>query len=172
MVSTDRRLIQLEAINAAFESGQIYWSKPFKLDDLQRIIDNSLCFGLYEMVGATGHDPEGELIQVGFARVVTDYTTVAYGTDYYVLPEYHQLGLGEWLIDCFVEVLDMLEGSMDRSVRGLRVVTLAKERMIKWYEEKTGMKRAVNGEGDLWYLHRTSEMLKDWRNKDQVKQKL
>jgi hypothetical protein len=104
--------------------------------------------------------------------VITDYTTVAYGTDYYVLPEYHKLRLGEWLVDCFVEVLDLLEGAMDRSVRGLRVVTLARERMVGWYEEKTGMKRAVNGEGNLWWLCRTSDMVGGWRDRDQVKQKL
>lgn len=172
LVSTQKHLIQPDAINRALELDQIYWTKPLKGDDLDSIIENSLCFGLYERLGATGHDPLGDLAQVGFARVITDYTTVAYGTDYYVLPEYHKLGLGEWLIDCFVEVLDVLEGAMDRSVRGLRVVTLARETMVGWYEGKTGMRRVENGEGGLWWLCRTSDMVESWRDRDQVKQKL
>jgi len=45
--STDTALIQLDAINAAFASDIIYWAKPLPRTELYKIVQNSLCFGIY-----------------------------------------------------------------------------------------------------------------------------
>ena len=36
--------------------------------------------------------------QIGLARLITDYVTIAYLTDVYVLEEYQGKGLGTWLL--------------------------------------------------------------------------
>ena len=55
---------------------------------MERSIENSLPFGVYE--GAA---------QVGFARVITDYATFAYLADVFVLPEFRGRGLSVWLME-------------------------------------------------------------------------
>ncbi|KAL4788197.1 hypothetical protein BJX76DRAFT_353494 [Aspergillus varians] len=48
LISTDRSLLSLPAINAAFASDFIYWAASFPEDVLQGVINSSFCFGLYE----------------------------------------------------------------------------------------------------------------------------
>jgi GNAT superfamily N-acetyltransferase len=55
---------------------------------MQRALDNSLNFGLYK------HN-----LQIGFARVVTDYATFAWIADVFVLPDYRGCGLSKWLME-------------------------------------------------------------------------
>ena len=43
---------------------------------------------------------------VGFARVVTDYTTFAYLTDVFVLKDYQRRGLAGWMVGAVKEVVD------------------------------------------------------------------
>ncbi len=45
--STDPSLIQLDSINAVFDSDLIYWAKPLPIELLRRTVEQSLCFGLY-----------------------------------------------------------------------------------------------------------------------------
>jgi GNAT superfamily N-acetyltransferase len=65
-----------------------YWSPGIPQDVLDRAIDGSLSFGLYE----------GER-QIGFARAITDRATFAYVADVYVLEEYRGRGLALWLME-------------------------------------------------------------------------
>ncbi|PLB49899.1 hypothetical protein P170DRAFT_435210 [Aspergillus steynii IBT 23096] len=115
-ISTDKSLISLSALNSAFDSDMLYWSKPYPEDILQEIINHSFCFGLYEAPDTT-EPPETNSSsnsdlktprQIGFARLVTDYITFAYLTDLYVLPEYQGKGFGGWLIDCVDELVKPL----------------------------------------------------------------
>ncbi len=87
IVSTDRKLLQIEVI-LDYLANQSYWAKDRTLEQMQKVIENSLCFGLYD----------GEK-QIGFGRVVTDYATFAYLGDVYVLPELQGNGLGTWLME-------------------------------------------------------------------------
>src|SRR6266850_4151240 len=66
-----------------------YWSPGIPRDVVDRSIDHSLVFGLYE--GGR---------QVGFARTVTDRATFAYLADVFVLPDFRGQKLGEWLVEC------------------------------------------------------------------------
>lgn len=86
-ISTDRNRLDREMIHD-FLSRRSYWAKGRELDVINRGIDNSLSFGIY-------NDEQ----QVGFARVVTDYATFAWLADVFVLEEYRGRGLGKWLIE-------------------------------------------------------------------------
>ncbi|KAF5860712.1 hypothetical protein ETB97_001219 [Aspergillus alliaceus] len=119
IVSTDKTLLSVSAINAVFDRDFMYWTKSYPEDILKQIIDSSFCFGVYEVQSnisdpndkrnkTTTTDPKSPkdtLVQVGFARLITDNVTFAYLTDLYILPEYQGHGLGGWLIDCVDELL-------------------------------------------------------------------
>jgi GNAT superfamily N-acetyltransferase len=38
--------------------------------------------------------------QIGFARVISDFATIAFLNDVFVLPEHRGVGLGKWLVEC------------------------------------------------------------------------
>jgi len=48
-ISTAKSLIDPTAVNAAFATEAIYWAKPMEERLLKRMLDNSLCFGVYEL---------------------------------------------------------------------------------------------------------------------------
>lgn len=148
LLSTDKTILSVSAINHAFSLDIVYWTQSVPENVMQNIIDNSFCLGLYEVNNnqngsADGqHDPRTDnLKQIGFARIVGDMVTFAYLTDLYVLPEYQGLGLGGWIIDCMGELLGempylrwaMLRTSMEASQRS--------------YEKRLGM--AVLQSGDI-----------------------
>ncbi len=53
LVSTDRRLLDLEAINDAFGSDLMFWTKRLAPARLQKLVDSSLCLGLYALPEST-----------------------------------------------------------------------------------------------------------------------
>lgn len=55
------------------------------------VIKNSLCFGVYD--GAR---------QIGFARVITDYSEFASIWDFYVDPDYRKKGIGKELMNALM----------------------------------------------------------------------
>ncbi len=75
---------------------QSYWAKDRTREQLETVIEHSLCFGLYR----------GEN-QIGFARVVTDFATFAYLGDVYVLPDFQGEGLGKWLMEVISDHPDL-----------------------------------------------------------------
>lgn len=87
LISTDRSRLDVELIHD-FISNQSYWGQGRTFEVVQRALDNSLNFGLYN--GAR---------QVGFARVVTDYATFAWVADVFVIKEYRGRGLSQWLME-------------------------------------------------------------------------
>jgi GNAT superfamily N-acetyltransferase len=101
-ISADPARLDVEAIHAFLTTA--YWSEGIGRDLVARALDGSLCFGLYHGI-----------VQVGFARVVTDRATFAYLCDVYVLPAHRGKGLGEWLIETVMSHPDL---------QGLRRFTL------------------------------------------------
>jgi GNAT superfamily N-acetyltransferase len=87
-VSTDRARMNVDLIHA-YLSDVSYWAQGISRERLTRALDHSLCFGVFERSG-------GE--QVGFARVTTDYATVAYLADVFVAPTARGQGLGKLLV--------------------------------------------------------------------------
>lgn len=90
-ISTDKSLLDFEVIYR-FVSRESYWGLGRSRETMQKAIDNSaLCFGLY-------HNQE----QIGFARVVSDFATIGYLADVFILSDYRGQGLGKWLLQTIV----------------------------------------------------------------------
>ena len=85
-ISTDRDKLDLGFIHG-FLSGEAYWSRNIPLATVKKSVENSLNFGLYH----------GER-QIGYARIITDYATIAYLGDVFVISEYRGKGLSKWLM--------------------------------------------------------------------------
>jgi GNAT superfamily N-acetyltransferase len=80
-ISTDPARLDFGVIHGFLRD--CYWSAGISYGQVQRQCANSLCFGLYR-----------EQAQIGFARVVSDYTRFAYLADVFVLPRHQGRGLG------------------------------------------------------------------------------
>ena len=88
--------------------------------------------------------------QIGLARLITDYVTIAYLTDVYVLEEHQGKGLGTWLLGAVDEVL--------RSWKGLRRVALMSNGNEEWYERGLGVKVFdQKNESELVFMTRKGE---------------
>lgn len=86
IIDTDKSRLDIALIHA-FLSGESYWASGVPLEVVQRAIDHSLCFGVYE----------GKR-QVGFARVVTDHATFAYLADVFIIDSHRGRGLSKKLM--------------------------------------------------------------------------
>ena len=86
LISTDRGKLDRTVIHRFLEGS--YWAKGIPREIVERGIENSLCFGLYD----------GER-QIGFARIISDLSTFAYLADVFVLESERGRGLGVWLIE-------------------------------------------------------------------------
>jgi GNAT superfamily N-acetyltransferase len=91
LISTDPERLSLDVIHGFLTN--CYWAKGISREIVARSIEHSLCFGIYGGNGA----------QVGFARVVSDFATVAYLGDVFVLESHRGRGLSKWLMQCLVE---------------------------------------------------------------------
>ncbi|PWB19891.1 GNAT family N-acetyltransferase [Flavobacterium sp. HTF] len=66
----------------------IYWAAGRTIEEVQRTIDASVCFGIYL---------NGK--QIGFARVITDYVVFAYLMDVFISEEFRGNGYSSLLIE-------------------------------------------------------------------------
>jgi len=89
-ITTDQGRLDFETVYE-FLTGQSEWARGIPRLTLEKSVQNSLCFSLFE----------GKK-QVGFARVISDYSTIAYLGDVFVLRDYRGLGLAKWLMECIV----------------------------------------------------------------------
>lgn len=86
-ISTDKAKLDVDSVHN-FLSTKAYWCLNIPKERVQIAIQNSLCFGVYH-----------EENQIGFARVISDFSTVAYLGDVFVLEEYRGKGLSKWLME-------------------------------------------------------------------------
>ena len=91
LISTDRERLSLDVVHGFLTN--CYWAKGIPREVVARSIDQALCFGIYD----------GEGAQIGFARVISDFTTIAYVGDVFVLETHRGRGLGKWLMQCITE---------------------------------------------------------------------
>lgn len=94
MISTDRGRLDLDAVHDYISSS--YWAAGMPRDVLERAVENSLIFGIYD--GSR---------QAGFARAITDRATYAYLSDVFVVEDYRGRGLSKWLMECVLEHPDL-----------------------------------------------------------------
>ncbi len=91
LLSTDPARLNLDVIHNFLTN--CYWAKGIPRDVVARSIEHSLCFGVYDGTGA----------QVGFARVISDFATIAYLGDVFVLDSHRGHGLGKWMMQCIMQ---------------------------------------------------------------------
>lgn len=87
LITTDKTKLDVVAIHD-FLSNHSGWSDNIPFDKVKISIDNSLNFGLF-------HNNK----QIGFARIISDFSTIAYLGDIYVLDNYRGQGLSKKLMD-------------------------------------------------------------------------
>ena len=89
-ISTDSSRFDLDLIHSFLTSS--YWAEGIPRDVVERSIENSLCFGIFD------HDQ-----QVGFARVITDRATFAYLGDVFIIESHRGRGLSKELMKTIME---------------------------------------------------------------------
>jgi GNAT superfamily N-acetyltransferase len=90
LLSTDPARLDVGLIHSFLTD--CYWAKGIPLEIVARSIENSLCFGIY------GNDQ-----QVGFARVISDFSTYAYVGDVFILEPFRGHGLGKWIMQAIMQ---------------------------------------------------------------------
>jgi GNAT superfamily N-acetyltransferase len=94
-ISTDKTKLRLDSIHE-FLSTKAYWCLNIPKEKVQTAIQNSLCFGVYQ----------GEK-QIGFARIISDFSTIAYLGEVYILEEYRGNALSKWLMETIMSYPDL-----------------------------------------------------------------
>ena|SRR5688500_4859046 len=94
-ISTNNEQLDLAIIHT-FISNQSYWGRGRRADTVQRALDHSLNFGVFE-----------NKRQIGFARVVTDFATFAWVADVFILEEHRGKGLAKWLMEAILSHPDL-----------------------------------------------------------------
>ena len=77
---------------------QSYWNEGITLEKVQKCVDNSLNFGLFD---------DGK--QIGYARVLTDFVRFSYLMDVFIEPKLQGKGYGKLLIQHVFEDEDIKE---------------------------------------------------------------
>jgi GNAT superfamily N-acetyltransferase len=95
-ISTDPHRLDLDVIHGFLQHS--YWSPGIPRPLVAAAVGSSFCFGLYT------HER-----QIGFVRVVTDFASVAYIADVFVLPAHRGQGLATWLMRCVVDCPDLAQ---------------------------------------------------------------
>lgn len=85
-ISSDRIQLDIPLIHNFLTNS--YWAKGIDLDAVEKSIENSFCFGAY-----TADQ------QIGFGRLITDYTTFGYVSDVFVLEPYRGHGIARAMMD-------------------------------------------------------------------------
>lgn len=90
LLSTDRRKLNYAFIISNLQ--QQYWSTDLTKVQIRKSIDNSCAYGLYH-----------NNIQIGFAKVLTDYVRFAYLSDVFIIDEYKGKGLSLFMLKGILE---------------------------------------------------------------------
>lgn len=90
-INTNKERLDIAMIHD-FLANKSYWAEGIPLEVLKKSIECSLCFGVYH---------QGR--QVGFARVATDYATIAYIGDVFIIEPYRGRGLEKRLVKAIID---------------------------------------------------------------------
>ena len=102
LISTSRERLSLDVVYGFLTN--CYWAKGIPREVVARSIEHSLCFGIYDESPRLAKEArQGAPAQVGFARVVSDFATVAYLGDVFVLESHRGQGLSKWLMECVMK---------------------------------------------------------------------
>jgi GNAT superfamily N-acetyltransferase len=95
--SSDKSLMQWNAIHD-WLSTQSYWSKNIPFETVKSAGENSFCIGVFY-----------QDVQVGYARIITDFSTFGYLADVYIVQAHRKKGLSKQLMECIMQ-LDWIHG--------------------------------------------------------------
>jgi hypothetical protein len=98
LISDDKNRLAVPEVMTLLR--QSYWARDHSAEKVQRMIQNSLCLGLYV---------DRQL--AGWARVVTDKVTFAWITDFIIDEKYRGQEFGSWLMGCLLEHPDLADTS-------------------------------------------------------------
>jgi GNAT superfamily N-acetyltransferase len=129
LVSTDPTLLDLKTCHRYIASS--YWAKNIPNDLFEKSVRNSLPFGVYRV---SSQSDLKKLIQVGFARIISDFSTFAYLGDVFIDESERKQGLSKWLIECILSHPEL---------QGLRRICLGTLDAHSLYE-KYGFKNCDN----------------------------
>ncbi len=93
-ISTDKKKLNIPFIHRFL--AQSYWAENIPMETVQKSIEGSICFAVYENDN-----------QIGFARVVTDGATFGYLADVFIDVAYRGRGLSKWLMQTIMEHPDL-----------------------------------------------------------------
>lgn len=119
LISTEQKLLDISTIYE-FLSKESEWSKNIPLSVVKESINQSLNFGLYK-----------EQMLIGYARVISDYSTIAYLGDVFILKQYRGKGLSKWLMETIINHPNL------QNLRRWILLTSTAD----WLYEKYGFKR-------------------------------
>ena len=87
-VSDEKEFLDLHYVHD-FLSNHSYWAAGIPMDIFRHSVENSICFGLYK-----------DQKQIGFARVVSDLSTIGYLGDVFIDEAFRSQGLATFLMEC------------------------------------------------------------------------
>jgi len=85
-ISDNKKLMDIDSIHSLLSNS--YWAKNRSRDQIEKSIIYSHCYGVYFRKK-----------QIGFARVITDYTTMYWLCDVFIDEEHRNLGVGKKLVE-------------------------------------------------------------------------
>ncbi|MGB5288533.1 MAG: GNAT family N-acetyltransferase [Ignavibacteriaceae bacterium] len=85
VISDDKTRLDVRLIHKFLSTS--YWAKGRTIEEVRTSIENSCCFGVYK-----------DDRQIGFARVVSDLTVIAYLMDVFIIEEYRGKGISKVLL--------------------------------------------------------------------------
>jgi len=95
-IDTDRERLNIDFVHN-YLCNHSYWAQGRSREVVEKSIQHSLCFGLFD----------GEQ-QIGFARIVTDYSTFAWLCDVFIAEPHRGQGLGKWLVKSVISHPEMI----------------------------------------------------------------
>ncbi|HYC06038.1 MAG TPA: GNAT family N-acetyltransferase [Azospirillaceae bacterium] len=104
-ISTDPGLIDIDAVHR-FLSTESYWARGIPREAVEHAARHSLLFGLYD---AERTREDGAPVQLGYARVLSDRTMLAYLLDVFILAEHRGRGLARWLVETILDHPELRE---------------------------------------------------------------
>ncbi|WBU87977.1 GNAT family N-acetyltransferase [Cellulophaga omnivescoria] len=138
-ISTNKDKLDILSIHK-FLANETDWAKDIPINTLKTSIKNSLNFGLYY-----------KNQQIGFARIISDFSTIAYLGDVFILQEYRGKGLSKWLIN---------EIMQHPNLQGLRRWILLTN-TAEWLYKKYGFTEIANPE---FYMEKHNPNVYNSRN--------
>jgi GNAT superfamily N-acetyltransferase len=89
-ISTDQTRFDLELIHSVLT--KLPWAEGMTLEVVKHAMQHSLAFGIFEQDS-----------QIGYARVVTDFTRTAWLADVFILESHRGQGLGKFFVKTILE---------------------------------------------------------------------